>query len=137
MTTSQNSTNALTSPIPVKNSTEPFWYSTKHHLHDYRSTGSLPDNEVIDVIIIGAGYAGVATAYNLVKDDTAKHCPKLSVMILEARSACSGATGRNGTAQDTHYFNKNILTIHRWAPSPRPLWPHSDLHQTCWSQCWC
>ncbi|TGO84309.1 hypothetical protein BPOR_0521g00030 [Botrytis porri] len=83
-------------PTPAKGSTEPFWHSEKHQLHDYRSTDTLPVNEIIDVIIIGAGYAGVATAYNLVKNDTTSNCPKLSVMILDARSVCSGATGRNG-----------------------------------------
>ncbi|TEY38116.1 hypothetical protein BOTCAL_0497g00060 [Botryotinia calthae] len=83
-------------PTPAKNSTEPFWHSEKHHLHDYRSTDILPVNEIIDVVIIGAGYAGVATAYNLVKNGISSNFPNLSVMILDARSVCSGATGRNG-----------------------------------------
>ncbi|KAF5875771.1 putative fad dependent oxidoreductase superfamily protein [Botrytis fragariae] len=83
-------------PTPAKDSTEPFWHYEKHHLHDHRSTDILPVSEIIDVVIIGAGYAGVATAYNLVKNDTTSNCPKLSVMILDARSVCSGVTGRNG-----------------------------------------
>ncbi|KAF7903887.1 hypothetical protein EAF00_001221 [Botryotinia globosa] len=83
-------------PIPAKDPTEPFWHSEKHCLHDHRSTDILPVNDIIDVVIIGAGYAGVATAYNLVKNEITPNCPKLSVMILDARSVCSGATGRNG-----------------------------------------
>ncbi|KAM0133829.1 hypothetical protein ACHAO1_005950 [Botrytis cinerea] len=83
-------------PTPANDSTEPFWHSEKHHLHGYRSTDILPVNEIIDVVIIGAGYAGVATAYNLVKNGILSNFPNLSVMILDARSVCSGATGRNG-----------------------------------------
>ncbi|TGO20286.1 hypothetical protein BPAE_0314g00080 [Botrytis paeoniae] len=81
---------------PAKDSTKPFWHSERHYLHDYRSTDILSVNDIIDVVIIGAGYAGVATAYNLVKNDIASDHSKLSVMILDARSVCSGATRRNG-----------------------------------------
>lgn len=77
--------------VPVSNPGETIWQQTKHRLHDHRSTEQLP--EYSDIVIIGAGYAGVSTAYHLVKDhgDANK-----SVAILEARGACSGATGRNG-----------------------------------------
>ncbi|KAA8573224.1 hypothetical protein EYC84_003723 [Monilinia fructicola] len=85
---------------PVRNSTKLFWHSGKHPLHDHRSTEALPENEVIDILIIGAGYAGVATAYNLVKDSTSNSFSKLSVMILEARLVCSGATARNGNTKN-------------------------------------
>ncbi|KAM3077253.1 hypothetical protein ACMFMG_003283 [Clarireedia jacksonii] len=78
--------------LPVKNSTVPFWHKEKHPINDRGAETPLP--AASDVVIIGAGYAGVATAYHLVKD---KHVgKKLSVTILEARSVCSGATGRNG-----------------------------------------
>lgn len=62
-----------------------------HDLSNHRSTEELPEHS--DIVIIGAGYAGVGTAYHLVQElgDSAR-----SVTILEARSACSGATGRNG-----------------------------------------
>ncbi|KAJ5908123.1 hypothetical protein N7495_000805 [Penicillium taxi] len=69
---------------------ECFW--TTHHrddLQDHRSTEQLPEHS--DIVIIGAGYAGVAIGYHLVKDHG-----KSSITILEARGACSGATGRNG-----------------------------------------
>lgn len=45
-----------------------------------------------DIVIIGAGYAGASVAYHLVEDNPSPP----SIMILEARQACSGATGRNG-----------------------------------------
>jgi glycine/D-amino acid oxidase-like deaminating enzyme len=45
------------------------------------------------VLVIGGGYAGVATAYHLLKATATR---KTNVVLLEAREACSGATGRNG-----------------------------------------
>ncbi|OOQ83096.1 FAD dependent oxidoreductase superfamily [Penicillium brasilianum] len=77
--------------FPANNPGETFWQSTRHKLHDHRSTEQLPKHS--DIVIVGAGYAGVSTAYHLVKDhgDVNK-----SITILEARGACSGATGRNG-----------------------------------------
>lgn len=46
----------------------------------------------VDLVIIGSGYSGVATAYWLM---TGPNPPK-SIVMLEAREICSGATGRNG-----------------------------------------
>jgi hypothetical protein len=77
--------------LPVNNPGETFWQTTRHKLHDYRSTEELPEHS--DIVIIGAGYAGVGTAYHLVKDHGDAN---RSIAILEARGACSGATGRNG-----------------------------------------
>lgn len=74
-------------PNPLKS----FWHTELHELHDHRSTEQLPEHS--DVVIIGAGYAGVSTAYHLAKDPT---FAQKSITILEARGACSGATGRNG-----------------------------------------
>ena len=77
--------------LPADNPTQCFWQVDGHDLSTHRSTDELPGHS--DVVIIGAGYAGVSTAYHLVQElgDSAR-----SVTILEARSACSGATGRNG-----------------------------------------
>ncbi|KAG9561108.1 FAD dependent oxidoreductase superfamily, partial [Aureobasidium melanogenum] len=73
----------------VGGGTESFWRADLHELDDYRSTEQLPQQS--DIVIIGAGYAGVATAYHLLESGS-----KASITLLEARSACSGATGRNG-----------------------------------------
>ncbi|OKL61879.1 hypothetical protein UA08_02273 [Talaromyces atroroseus] len=80
--------------LPVENPTVPFWHRDIHELHDYRTTEDLPASS--DVVIIGAGYAGISTAYHLVKEEAGDSKTKLSVTILEARGVCSGATGRNG-----------------------------------------
>lgn len=77
--------------FPARNPGECFWQTEPHELRNHRSTEQLPEHS--DIVIIGAGYAGISTAYHLVRDhgDLDK-----SITILEAREACSGATGRNG-----------------------------------------
>ncbi|OJD35972.1 fad dependent oxidoreductase superfamily protein [Diplodia corticola] len=77
-------------PYPVPNPLTPFWRTQLHPLDSARTTPDLPAET--DVLIIGAGYAGASTAYHLQKDNP--NPPRIT--ILEAREACSGATGRNG-----------------------------------------
>lgn len=84
-------------PFPEPQSTLPFWRTQPHKLDTHRTSESLPAE--CDVLIIGAGYAGAATAFHLLKDNASPP----SVVILEARQACSGATGRNGI--QTIYLN--------------------------------
>ena len=76
--------------FPVEKHTESFWLDNPSELAKLRTTPELPSEA--DVVIIGSGYAGAATAYYLLKDPPSRP----SVIILEAREACSGATGRNG-----------------------------------------
>lgn len=45
----------------------------------------------VDVVIVGAGYTGLWTAYYL-----KRHAPELSVAVLEAQTSGFGASGRNG-----------------------------------------
>lgn len=91
MTMSPNNTSSIPRQ-PVENATVPFWHRDIHELHDHRTTEELPVSS--DVVIIGAGYAGISTAYHLTKGEASDK--KLSITILEARGVCSGATGRNG-----------------------------------------
>ncbi|KAL2825000.1 FAD dependent oxidoreductase [Aspergillus cavernicola] len=57
-------------------------------LLNYRSTPEFPSS--VDIVVIGSGMTGTLVA---------KHCietwPEKSVVVLEAREFCSGATGRN------------------------------------------
>ncbi|KAK3066239.1 hypothetical protein LTR53_017499 [Teratosphaeriaceae sp. CCFEE 6253] len=53
----------------------------------------ISTSTVCDIAIIGAGLSGVATAYHL-SEQAGINPP--SIVILEARQVCSGATGRNG-----------------------------------------
>ncbi|MER7458236.1 FAD-dependent oxidoreductase [Micromonospora sp. NPDC126480] len=52
---------------------------------------SLPGDTLADVVIVGAGYTGLWTAYYLTAAD-----PTLRVVVLEAEIAGYGASGRNG-----------------------------------------
>lgn len=77
---------------PVANPTAPYWLSQPHNLASFCSSEVVP--EQVDIAIIGTGIAGVLTAYHILKGCDGKKPP--SVMLLDARDACSGATGRNG-----------------------------------------
>ncbi|RDW68591.1 FAD dependent oxidoreductase-8 [Coleophoma crateriformis] len=79
-----------TPPFPVENSTLPFWRTELHEIDNHQSTSELPAK--CDVLIIGSGFSGASIAYHLLDDNPSPP----SIVILEARSACSGATGRNG-----------------------------------------
>ena len=96
---STNPYTILPSTLPTENSTTPFWRKELHELDDHRTTPELP--KTCDILIIGGGYAGIAAAYHLLASTEAQAkfatgAPKPNVVLLEARGACSGATGRNG-----------------------------------------
>lgn len=80
--------------LPVENPTHPFWRTELDELDDLRTTPELPQQS--DIVIFGAGYAGVTLAYYLSKllGERNQSCP--AITILEARQVCAGATGRNG-----------------------------------------
>jgi ribulose 1,5-bisphosphate synthetase/thiazole synthase len=77
---------------PVENSTTSFWRANDlHQLDNYRSP-TFPSEA--DIVIVGAGYAGASLAYHILERTAGNQSH--SIVILEAREACSGATGRNG-----------------------------------------
>ncbi len=80
--------------LPVPGATTSYWRSEPHWVDEYRSTEELPSQA--DIIIIGTGIAGVSTAYHLLDIGANDDAPKPSILLLEARQVCSGATGRNG-----------------------------------------
>ena len=84
------------SNLPSPNPIPSFWTATPDPLDNYRSTPSLPDQT--DILIIGAGYSGICTAYHLFThpDFHRPGSAPPSVTVLDARALCSGATGRNG-----------------------------------------
>jgi len=87
---------------PVPNPILPFWRTEPHKLDTHRSTPELPKE--CDVLIVGAGFSGVSIAYHLL--DGVKNTSDTSIVILEAREACSGATARNGGhLKPDVYFN--------------------------------
>lgn len=79
--------------VPVANATKSFWRSDPQALDNHRTTEQLPAKA--DIVIIGAGYAGASITHHLLEKSKALG-QSVSIVILEAREACSGATGRNG-----------------------------------------
>ncbi|KAK5105867.1 hypothetical protein LTR62_001954 [Meristemomyces frigidus] len=79
-------------PFPTAQSTSPYWRNDVKPIDAHRSTKCLPSRA--DIVIIGAGYAGASIAHHLIERYDEKALP--SIVILEAREACSGASGRNG-----------------------------------------
>lgn len=76
--------------LPVPNSTRSYWHKEPSPtLLGYRSTPDLPTTA--DTIIIGTGMTG-SFAARFLKESA----PSSRLVVLEAREACWGATGRNG-----------------------------------------
>lgn len=76
--------------LPVPNSTNSYWHKEpSKKLFGYRSTVDVP--ATADTVVIGTGMTG-SFAARFLKEAS----PESSLVVLEAREACWGATGRNG-----------------------------------------
>ena len=73
--------------LPVSSPTPSYWQIPPHRLASYRS----PFPATADVVVIGSGITGTSVAKTLFE-----HAPSIKLVMLEARTLCSGATGRNG-----------------------------------------
>lgn len=78
--------------IPPTSSTASFWHSQpSSFLHNHRTTHDVPTDA--DIVIIGSGISGAMAARYLYESCSS---PPPKIVMLEARQACWGATGRNG-----------------------------------------
>lgn len=85
--------------LPSPKSTASFWHSEPSALLlGHRSTRNLP--ETADVVVIGSGMTGASVAHHLLTEGK----EKVDVVMLEAREACWGATGRVRP-----YFDSDIM----------------------------
>lgn len=75
--------------LPLPKPSLSYWQEPPSALANHQTTAELP--LTVDVVIIGSGITGASLAYNILNQAAAT-----SVLMLEARTACSGATGRNG-----------------------------------------
>ncbi len=87
-----------------------FWHDTTGD--DYNPRARLESDIEADVVIVGAGFTGLWTAYYLNKEK-----PDLNIAILEAEIAGFGASGRNGgwvcgslAGHEQWYANPDKLT---------------------------
>ncbi|WP_233198394.1 FAD-binding oxidoreductase [Cryobacterium sp. Y50] len=78
----------MTRVTPRRNGDVSFWWN---QLGQPVPRPALPGSTRADVVIVGAGYTGLWTAYYL-----KKAAPQLRIVVLEARFAGFGASGRNG-----------------------------------------
>ncbi|KAI0407134.1 FAD dependent oxidoreductase [Xylaria palmicola] len=79
---------AIPVSLPVDQPTQSYWQLDVDEIADLRSTESLPSEA--GTAIVGSGITGAAVAFNLLSNGAQ------DIVMLEARQACSGATGRNG-----------------------------------------
>ena len=81
-------------PLPCPSPTHPYWLDDPPFpsLTNIQSP-VLPARA--DVLIIGSGITGAAVARSVLSD-VGDDAGDVSVVVLEARELCSGATGRNG-----------------------------------------
>ena len=68
-------------------STRSYWLG----LDPYEPDAPLEGEMRADVVIVGAGFSGLWTAYHLLKED-----PGMTVVVIEASAVGYGASGRNG-----------------------------------------
>lgn len=74
--------------LPRPNPTQSYWQHIPHELANAQSSNLSTER---DFAIIGSGITGLAVAKSLLEQH-----PTATVTVLEARTLCSGATGRNG-----------------------------------------
>jgi myosin-crossreactive antigen len=76
--------------LPTPTSSNSFWHSEPNEfLIGHRTTEELPAEA--DIVIVGSGITGASAARYLSEDERAAG---KSIVLLEAREACWGATGR-------------------------------------------
>ncbi|KAJ9616951.1 hypothetical protein H2200_000671 [Cladophialophora chaetospira] len=83
--------------LPSAKPTLSFWQTSyPNDLTHYRSSVSLPTHA--DIVVIGTGISGTIAVDELFRKagTTDSDSSKLNVLVLEARTLCSAATGRNG-----------------------------------------
>lgn len=87
-------------PLPTPESTASYWHKEPSKiLLNHRTTKDLPS--VVDVVVVGSGIVGAFAGWRLLHDGQSDELSGArknvqGVLMLEAREACWGATGRVG-----------------------------------------
>ena len=101
---------AIPPGLPRPNPTTSYWQEPLSSIATWpngsgnRSGGRFPLEA--DIVIVGSGITGSTLAYSILN---ATHPKK--VLMLEARTACSGATGRNGGHTKPHSYREFLANL--------------------------
>lgn len=82
-----------TFPQPFK-STVSHWQATNRGQTSLYNVDHGPLPEIADIVIVGGGIMGASLAYQLTRPGA--HGEGKKIVLLEAKDAGSGASGRNG-----------------------------------------
>jgi myosin-crossreactive antigen len=94
--------------LPTPTSSSSFWHSEPNELLiGHRTTEQLPAEA--DIVIVGSGITGTSVARYLSEDERAKG---KSIVLLEAREACWGATGR--VSRNVSSITATIFALNRF-----------------------
>ena len=82
--------------LPVPNPSASYWMEPLSPIAERNADPAISLPEHADVVIVGSGITGTSFARGLLEHYTCKgsHGGPLKVIMLDARSVCSGATGR-------------------------------------------
>lgn len=96
------------SGLPTENPTQSYWHKEpSEKLLGHRTTEHLPASA--DVVIVGSGISGAFAAHALKEKR-----PELNVVMLEAREACWGATGRVSLLRKPSLFPLTLGGVFFW-----------------------
>jgi hypothetical protein len=98
--------------LPRSQPTTSYWQDPPDVVSDLRTTALLPKH--VDIVIIGSGITGASVAHHLLTEQ-----PELSIVLLEARKAASGASGRNGRPGNLVLPRQAVSThpaLDKWTP---------------------
>jgi glycine/D-amino acid oxidase-like deaminating enzyme len=85
--------------LPVANPTKSFWQKTPHQTLENIQSPVLP--KTADIVVIGSGITGCSFVHHMLAVQ-----PDINIVMLEARTITSGATGRNGGHIKDSPFNE-------------------------------
>ena len=98
---------AISPGLPNANPVTSYWQEPAADIASYQSYDALPTSA--SIVIIGSGITGSSLAYFLLSQS-----PSPDIVLLEARTVCSGATGRNGghtKCASYRSFTHNVETL--------------------------
>src|SRR5512143_2781228 len=95
----------MTNPVPDHRE-KSFWLAT---YGEYTPSPPVQGDLRVDVAIVGGGFTGLSTAYNLRKDD-----PGMRVAVLESEVIGYGASGRNAGFSMPLFGQQRTVEAHRY-----------------------